>query len=368
MKKRTTNCCKSSLLFASLFFLRFSSLDAQAPRDEPKTAMADLPNAPGAEFDSQSSSSSSSLQQAQAHQGGASITGVVMDSTGALVPGAKVTLNATNGVPQTLVSDSGAAFTFVDLQPGTYQVRIASPGMSDFVVRDLVISENQGYELTHILLPVGATKADAEVIVTLKEQAEDQVRAEVSQRAFGIFPNFYVVYDPHFAPLTTKLKFELAIRASTDPVTFAAAAFIAGVDQAADSPAYVQGAKGYGQRFGASYANGATDILIGGAILPTLLHQDPRYFYQGTGTKKSRAIHAMSSPFVAKGDNGRWQFNYSSIGGDLASASLSNIYYPVTDRGAGLVFGNALIATGGRMLNALAQEFVLRKVTQKNKN
>jgi hypothetical protein len=240
--------------------------------------------------------------------------------------------------------------------------------MGTFVSQDFSLDEGQRHAFGEILLPVGSAKADVEVIVTLQEQAEDQVRVEEKQRAFGIFPNFYVVYDPHFVPLTTKLKYKLAFRAATDPVTIGASAFIAGIDQAASNPGYVEGAKGYGQRFGAAYANGASDILIGGAILPSLLHQDPRYFYQGTGTKKSRAIHAIESPFLARGDNGHWQFNYSSIGGDLASASLSNLYYPTSDRGAGLVFGNALIATGGRIVNALAQEFILRKVTSRAKN
>jgi hypothetical protein len=108
--------------------------------------------------------------------------------------------------------------------------------------------------------------------------------------------------------------------------------------------------------------------MIGGAILPSLLHQDPRYFYQGTGTKKARALHAISSPFIAKGDNGRWEPNYSSIGGDLATGAISNAYYPESNRGPGLVFDNALITTGGRMVNGLIQEFVLRRLTPSARN
>ena len=48
--------------------------------------------------------------------------------------------------------------------------------------------------------------------------------------------------------------------------------------------------------------------MIGGAILPSLLHQDPRYFYQGSGTKKSRALHALrtySSPEETTGARSR---------------------------------------------------------------
>jgi hypothetical protein len=355
-----------SLLLSSIALCIPFSLAAQRTADGPAVnttvAVAELPNAPERVDPAQSSSSLPADQSTLSHDGTASISGTVMDVTGALVPGAVVTLTAGRGL-QTMSADTGAEFIFNDLAAGTYQVTITAPGLSSFAARDLIVSAGQHYELAHILLPAGAARADVEVIVTLKEQAEDQVRAEIGQRAFGIIPNFYVVYDPHFAPLTTRLKYKLAIKAATDPVTFGAAIFIAGINQAADTPGYTQGAKGYGQRVGAAYANGASDILIGGAILPSLLHQDPRYFYQGTGTKRSRAIHALESPFIAKGDDGRPQFNYSSIGGDLASASLSNLYYPPSDRGPGLVFSNALITTSGRMLNALAQEFILRKLT-----
>jgi len=105
--------------------------------------------------------------------------------------------------------------------------------------------------------------------------------------------------------------------------------------------------------------------MIEGAILPSLLHQDPRYFYQGTGTTSSRFRHAMFHPFVCKGDNGRWQPNYSGIGGDLAPSAISMSYYPKSDRGVGIVFTNFLVDTGERIVASLAQEFLLRKLTHK---
>jgi hypothetical protein len=140
---------------------------------------------------------------------------------------------------------------------------------------------------------------------------------------------------------------------------------MAAINQGANRPNYVQGAKGYGQRFGSIAADGVSDILIGGAILPSLLHQDPRYFYQGTGTTSSRLIHAMLSPFICRGDNGRMQPNYSSLGGNLASSALSNTYYPESNRGLGLVFGTFAIGTGYRMVSGIAQEFILPRLTPK---
>ena len=99
-----------------------------------------------------------------------------------------------------------------------------------------------------------------------------------------------------------------------------------------------------------------------------LLHQDPRYFYKGEGSTRSRILYAMAGPFICKGDNGRWQPNYSSVGGDLISGAISNAYYPRSNRGASLVFVNAGITTGGRMVNDVVQEFLLKRFTPAARN
>jgi len=156
------------------------------------------------------------------------------------------------------------------------------------------------------------------------------------------------------------LKFRLALRVAIDPFTFTGVGILAGAGQAADSPAFVQGAKGYGERFGVNYANSFTDIMLDGAILPSILHQDPRYFYQGTGTSKSRVAHVIASLFVAKGDNGRLQPNYSALGGDLTSAAISNLYYPRSNRGAGLVFKSFATVTAIHLAVRMLDEFVFR--------
>jgi len=191
------------------------------------------------------------------------------------------------------------------------------------------------------------------------------VEVEEKQRVLGIIPNFYVVYEPNPAPLTMKLKFHLALKTSTDAFTVAGVGTFAAINQAGNRPNYPQGWGGYGERIGAAAADGFSDILIGGAVLPSLLRQDPRYYYQGTGTTKSRVYHAISSPFICRGDNGKLQPNYSSVGGDLSSSALSNLYYPQSDRGMGLVFQNFAITTGERMLSTLVQEFVLGRLTHR---
>jgi hypothetical protein len=149
-----------------------------------------------------------------------------------------------------------------------------------------------------------------------------------------------------------------------DPVTFGLAGIEAGVEQAQnDFSEYGQGAEGYAKRFGAAYADNAISTFNGGAILPTVLKQDPRYFYKGTGSTGSRILYAMANAVICKGDNHRWQPNYSAILGGLAAGGISNLYYPAKDRGAALVFENTLIGTGETAVFNLFQEFVVKKLT-----
>ena len=126
---------------------------------------------------------------------------------------------------------------------------------------------------------------------------------------------------------------------------------------------YGQGAQGYGKRYGASYADFVSGTFIGGAILPSLLKQDPRYFYRGTGATRSRILYALANSVICKGDNGHWQPNYSGIGGSLAAGGVSNLYYPASDRGAALIFENTLIGIGESAATNLLQEFLIRKLT-----
>jgi hypothetical protein len=265
--------------------------------------------------------------------------------------------------PRKVLSDDNGFFEFVQLDPGTYHITIMAEEFADWSSPDLILSSGQYLILPASKLLIAKAVTAVNVSDSSVEVATEQVTVEETQRVFGIIPNFYVVYEPNPAPLTTKLKFQLALKTSSDAATVVGIGVLAGINQAGDTPDYVQGAKGYAQRYGAAAADGFSDIMIGGAILPSLLHQDPRYYYQGTGSNKSRAFHALSSPFVCKGDNGKLQPNYSSIGGDLGSAALSNTYYPESNRGAGLVFQNFLITTGERMLSTVLQEFVLHRLT-----
>ena len=165
------------------------------------------------------------------------------------------------------------------------------------------------------------------------------------------------------------MKFHLAYKSLTNPFFFARTAAWAGIQQARDDPSeWHQGAEGYSKRLGAGFADAVTGGLISNAILPSLLHQDPRYFYQGTGTKKSRALHAMLAPIICKGDNGALQPNYSQLGGSLIGSSIATAYYPGSNRTAGHVFQNFGIDMGLHVVGSLAQEFILGKFTSRGKH
>jgi hypothetical protein len=299
------------------------------------------------------------------------IVGTVTDVNNDTVAGASVVLAgpAPKG-PRTVVSNDNGFFEFNDVEPGArYHVTVSAQGFANWTSPPLILKPGQYAILQGSKLRIAEARTTITVTPASSEEiAREQVKIEEQQRIFGFVPNFYVVYDHNAEPLTSKLKFRLATRVLIDPVTILGVAAVAGINQAGDLPNYGQGAQGYAKRFGAAYTTGATDILIGGAILPSLLHQDPRYFYQGTGTKKSRAWHAISSTFITRGDDGSRQPNYSTIGGDLASAAIANAYYPPSDRGPGRVFQNVAINSGERALANLAQEFVLGRITSKGKD
>jgi Carboxypeptidase regulatory-like domain len=297
-----------------------------------------------------------------------SILGRAVDSNNDTIPNATVVLQKPIGDPLTVVTKDDGSFAFHDVTPDiAYQIAVAAEGFAEWS-SSVTVEPGQKKTLTDVTLHILAVQRAVTVTYSSKEVAAQQLKAEEHQRVLGFIPNIYVTYEPHPEPLTTKMKFHLAYKGLTHPTFFAFEGLWAGVEQAANMTDYRQGAPGYGERFGANLANGVSEGLFTNAILPSLLHQDPRYFYQGTDSKWSRARHAILAPFVCKGDNGKLQPNYSQWGGSLISASLSNTYYPDSERGAGLVFTNFGTSMGLHVALGLAQEFLLGKFTSRGRH
>ncbi|PYT81326.1 MAG: carboxypeptidase regulatory-like domain-containing protein [Acidobacteria bacterium] len=293
------------------------------------------------------------------------ISGTVVDRTGAIIPGAHVQLARENSsLNQEATSDADGQFFFSGIAPGPFQLTVTAPGFT-LETASGTLEPGEDHALPPVVLDVAPAATAVKVAMTPVEIAEAEIKDEEKQRVLGVIPNFYVTYNSAAAPLNPKQKFELAWKATIDPINFGLTGAIAGVQQAANAfGGYGQGAQGYAKRYGASYADSAISTFIGGAILPSVLKQDPRYFYKGTGTRRSRFFYAIATAFICKGDNGHWQANYSSMLGSLAAGGLSNLYYPESDRDATVTFENTLVAIGSGAATSLLQEFVVRKLTR----
>ena len=296
-----------------------------------------------------------------------SIHGVVVNRDGVVYEGVHIELAQTGSTTtsvRAVTSDSNGRFNFTDIPPGPFKLTFSSNGFATQVISSLLHS-GVSYEVPAVVLLVASATSEVRVTASQQEIALEQFREEEKQRVFGVIPNFYVTYVPNAPPLTSKQKFELAWKTSIDPVTFLVTGAFAGIEQGNDTfNGYGQGVQGYAKRYAANYADTFIGAMIGGAILPSLLKQDPRYFYKGTGTTRSRVLYAIAMSVVCKGDNGHWQPNYSGILGGLAAGGISNLYYPASDRnGVALTFANALIGTASGAAENLIQEFVIRKLT-----
>lgn len=296
-----------------------------------------------------------------------SISGTITDPDGAIIAGAHIILTheaESSSEDRKGVSGNDGTFSLPNIPPGPFKLTVSATGFSPRQLSD-TLHPGENYEASEISLPEVSADIDMQVTASQQDVAQAQIQAEEKQRIFGAIPNFYVSYAPHPVPLTPKQKFELAWKTLIDPVTFAATGMIAGIEQAQDDfGGYGQGSQGYAKRYAAAYGNAIVGTTIGNAILPVLLKQDPRYFYKGTGTTRSRALYATANAVICKGDNGRWQPNYSAILGGAAAGGISNFYYPSADRnGATLTIENAALGIAGSAIQNLFQEFLVRKLT-----
>src|ERR1043166_5419267 len=226
-----------------------------------------------------------------------SINGTIVDSTQAVIAGAHIKLTSDGSIAaQETTSGGDGKFSFTNVPSGPFHVTVTATGFATQTSSgDLQAGE------THNLLSItlAVAKADTEVMVSPATNvgvAEEQIKVEEQQRVLKVIPNFYVSYVPNAAPLIARQKFQLAWKTVIDPVSFLVIGAVAGVQQAQNNfPGYGQGAQGYGKRYAASYGDLLSGTLIGSAILPSLLKQDPRYFYKGTGSKRSRILYALAN-------------------------------------------------------------------------
>jgi hypothetical protein len=191
-----------------------------------------------------------------------------------------------------------------------------------------------------------------------RAKAAEELKQEESQRIAGVIPNFNTVNNGEASTITPRQKFQLFFKGAFDPYQFALAGLDAGIGQAENSnPGYNQGLKGFGRRYGANYGDNFDGNFWGNAVLPSLLHQDPRYFRLGHGTILHRALYSISTSLRTRGDDGKWQPAYSNLLGNLIGGSISNLYYPDGDRGLYPTLRRSLSVTYQGTAGGLLQEF-----------
>jgi hypothetical protein len=355
-------CLRLYSFLASTSFLLWmlpASALAQQQTSERELSSRSLPDAPIPRSDPQNSAA-----QTPPAEGFASVAGTVLDVSGATVSGADVSLRHGDGSQlHTMLSEANGEFSFTKIPAGSYLVIVNAKGFARFTSAEFAVAVRQAYEVPDVSLSVAS--ANMEVTVRpIEFIAAEQIRAEEKQRLIGVFPNFYTSYIYDAAPLNAKQKFSLAVRGTFDPVAMLGVGIAAGIEQATNAYAgYGQGAAGYSKRFAAKFIDGRSSDLLTRAVFPALLHQDPRYYYQGSGSVKSRIAHAVTSAFLARSDSGHNVFNSSYLLGDMCSGALSNLYYPKANRGANLVFTNTAVGLAGRVGTNLMREFLSKRLT-----
>jgi hypothetical protein len=295
------------------------------------------------------------------------IVGTILDESGSVAVGAVVRVTSEDkSFTQEVASGDNGQYSFSNVPPGHFKISVNSTGFGNQAFAG-ELAPGQTFLVPAIVLSIPTVVTAVRVSVDPVEVATEQVKEQEQQRVLGFIPNFYVTYREDAAPLTTKLKFQLAWKSSTDPITIAGTAFLAGLQQAGDQHSeFGQGAQGYGKRLGAAYGGVVASTFLSGAVFPTLLKQDPRYFYKGNGSTGSRILRSVVNSVWCKGDNGRWQINYSNIAGSFGGAAVTSAYYPTKNQ-ARATLTNGLIRMGESSLAGIFQEFIARKLTKQSK-
>jgi hypothetical protein len=292
----------------------------------------------------------------------ASLTGTIADQDNASIGGARIVLTQPNLPAAEATTTPDGQFAFPSIAPGAFTLAISASGFSPTQTSG-ELQPGETRDLPTLVL-TAATTTDVSVTASQSDIAEAQINLEEKQRVLGIFPNFYVSYISNPVPLEPKQKYELALHTMVDPISFVLNGVTAGIQQADNIYDWGEGAQGFGKRYAAAYGTFLTGTLLGNAVLPTIFKQDPRYFYKGNGTVKARVLYALANAVICKGDNHRWQPNYSGILGGMIAVGLSNAYYPASNRtGGSPFFEGTAIGIGIAGIQNVVQEFLIRKLT-----
>lgn len=353
--------------FAALTLLIWTAAPRSLPAQQSEMAHSEVSELPSAPEPQQTLTAEAGSQE-PATSG--SIVGTVLDPNGAVVQAAHVQLKRADGTELGSIETGGdGQYAFHGLAPASYRLTISGPGMGSVSLPELKLKAGEFHIVPNATLAVSAATSSITVTADREQISQEQVQIAVQQRVFKVVPNFYSSFDWNAPPMLAKQKYVLGLRAAVDPVGFIVVGAIAGAEQYRNIfPGFGGGIEGYGKRYGATYANHVSAEFLSRALLPAIFHADPRYFVMGTGSKKTRAWHAVSSTFITRGDDGSRKINFSTILGELGSGALSNLYFPENERGARLVYINGFSDIAANAFDNLIREFVLNRFTSRAKD
>ena len=204
----------------------------------------------------------------------------------------------------------------------------------------------------------GADASTSSQSKSQREQAEEQLKQQEHQRVAGVMATFNTTTNRNALPLSSGQKFQLFFKSETDPWPFVLSAIVAGINQASNSEQeWGQGAQGYAKRFGAAYSDSFIGNFFGNAVLTSLLHEDPRYYQKGTGSKMKRLLWAATSTVWCKRDNGTWGPNYANVGGNMIGAAIARVYYPASERTVGDTISDGVTVSAEGIVGSEIIEF-----------
>lgn len=191
-----------------------------------------------------------------------------------------------------------------------------------------------------------------------REKAEEQLKEQERQRVAGVMATFNTTRNWDAVPLSPGQKYRLFFKSASDPWPFFLTGVVAGIGQAEDSYSeWGQGFQGYAKRYGAAYSDYFIGNFFGNAVLPSLLHEDPRFFQKGTGRATTRALWAAASTVWCRRDNGTWGPNYANVAGNMIGAAIARVYYPESERTVSETINDGLTISVEGIVGAEVIEF-----------
>lgn len=158
---------------------------------------------------------------------------------------------------------------------------------------------------------------------------QGKVAGTSNDRLFYTLPNFLTLQNGgKVPPLTAKEKFKVVALSTFDPVQYPWWALLAAISQAENSePAFGQGWAAYGKRYGTTAGDSMVENFMVGAVFPSILHQDPRFYQSSQGGFERRALYAVSRIVISRRDSGKKEFNFSEVFGSALAAAVSTYSY-----------------------------------------